>query len=102
MFGNPLKKISEQQERLKQQLDNFELHETSSDGLCSCTVSGSKKILDLKIRKDLSEIGDSTQLEDAILTTINRAMEKADLKVAEETQKVIGELLPPGFENMFK
>ena len=102
MFGNPLKKISEQQERLKQQLEAFELHETSPDGLCSCTVSGSKKLLDLKIHIELSTIADKKQLEDAILITINQAMEKADLKVAEETQKVLGELLPPGFENMFK
>jgi len=102
MFGNPLKKISEQQERLKQELESFELHETSADGICSCTVSGSKKLLDLKILKDLSEFSDKDHLQDAILITINRAMERADQKVAEETQKVLGELLPPGFENMFK
>jgi nucleoid-associated protein EbfC len=102
MFGNPLKKISEQQERLKQELEAFELQETSADGLCSCTVSGSKKLLDLKIHKELSAIADKEQLEAAILIAINKAMEKADLKVAEETQKVLGELLPPGFENMFK
>ncbi len=102
MFGNPLKKISEQQEQLKQQLDAYILKETSPDGLCSCTVSGSKKILEIKINQDKSEIEDFGQLENALVSVVNQAMEKADVKVAELTRNVLSDLLPPGFENLFK
>ena len=41
-------------------------------------------------------------LEDLLLEGVNRFVVEATKKEAEESQKMMSEMLPPGFEDMFK
>ena len=97
LFGN----IGAQQEQLKAKLDGIELSETSQDGGISISLTASKRITDISIDPDKMDTGDTEQLEDVLLITLNNALEKAEAMAADETQKLIQDMLPPGFGNMF-
>ena len=97
LFGN----IGAQQEQLKQQLDEIELVYNSQDEAITIHLTASKKINDITIDKDKLDLSETEQLEDLLLITLNQAFEKADTIAAAETQKLIIEMLPHGFVDMF-
>jgi nucleoid-associated protein EbfC len=47
-------------------------------------------------------MGDKEQLEDLLVVAINRALDEAGEKAAFETEKMMQDMLPPGFGDMFK
>ena len=97
LFGN----INEQQEQLKQQLEQIEITETSQNQEVTITISGAKNLRDISIDPEKIDANDLQQLEDLLLITLNNAMDKAEKLAAEETQKLIQDMLPPGLGNMF-
>jgi DNA-binding protein YbaB len=54
---------------------------------------------DIKISSDL-KFNDYEELEDLLLIAVNRAITKAAEIEAAESQKMISEMLPPGFGNL--
>jgi len=97
LFGN----IGAQQEQLKEQLEQIEITESSQNGEIQIILTAAKTIQDISINPEKIELQDHEQLEDLLLITLNKAMEKADQLAGEETQKLINDMLPPGFGNMF-
>lgn len=97
LFGN----LGQQQEQIKQKLDSIEINASSQNNEIQLTITAGKTIRDISIDPSKLDMNDSDQLEDLLLITLNEAMEKADQLAAEETQKLINEMLPPGFGNLF-
>jgi DNA-binding protein YbaB len=97
LFGN----IGAQQEQLKAKLDSIEFSESSQDGAITITATASKRILDISIHPEKLNPDDIEQLEDLLLITLNKVLDKAEEMASEQTQKLIQDMLPPGFGNMF-
>lgn len=99
MFGNIMEmmgKLQSAQEnfsKLKERLDSNSFTETSSDGTVSITLTELATIQDIQISDGL--MTDKVQLEDALVVTLNKALDKIKQNAMEEAKKTAKESLPP-------
>jgi DNA-binding YbaB/EbfC family protein len=108
MFGDmmgmmgKLRETQEKVEATKKRLDTVFLREQSSDGLLSVSISANRVIKELTI--DDSLLHDKDQLEDYLILTLNKAIEKATEVNETELGAVAKEGLPniPGMDSLFK
>ncbi|WP_418603827.1 YbaB/EbfC family nucleoid-associated protein [Hwangdonia sp.] len=107
MFGdmmNMMGKLKETQKKVeetKKRLDTVLIDEKSSDGLLSITLTANRTIKSVDIADELLE--DKEQLEDYLVLTLNKAIEKATKVNEAELAAVAKEGMPniPGMD-MFK
>ncbi len=95
MFGDMMGQMQTRQEELKKQLAEIKI--TEKMGPITVVVDANRKILDVSFApgSDLEEV------EDTLPEALNRALEKAMLKEAEESKKLINDMLPPGLGGLF-
>lgn len=107
MFGDlmgMMGKIKETQEKVeatKKRLDTVLIDEKSSDDLLEVTLTANRKIKNISISEDLLQ--DKEMLEDYLVNTLNKAIEKATKVNETELAAVAKEGMPniPGMD-MFK
>ena len=107
MFGDlmgmmgKLKETQEKVEATKKRLDTVLIDEASSDGLLKITLTANRQIKTIQIDDTLLE--DKEQLEDYLILTLNKAIEKATNVHETEVAAVAKEGMPniPGLD-MFK
>ena len=107
MFGDlmgmmgKLKETQEKVEATKKRLDTVMIDESSSDGLLKITLTANRQIKTIEIGDALLE--DKEQLEDYLILTLNKAIEKATNVHETEVAAVAKEGMPniPGLD-MFK
>lgn len=107
MFGDmmglmgKLKEAKVKAEQTKERLKNVLIDEQSNDGLLSTTVTAHGRLKEVQI--DATLLGDKEQLEDYLILTINKALEKAQNMHDTEMAAVAKEGMPdiPGMD-MFK
>jgi len=108
MFGDlmgmmgKLKETQAKVEATKERLKTVYIDESSSDGLLKVTLTGNRVIKSIEIDEQLLE--DKEQLEDYLILTINKVIEKAGNVHEAEVAAVAKEGMPniPGMDNMFK
>ena len=98
-------KMKETQQRIedtKKRLDTVLIDEQSTDGLLKVTITANNNIKNISVSDALLE--DKEQLEDYLVTVINKAIEKATRVNAIELDAVTKVDMPmiPGMEDMFK
>tara|TARA_R100000935_G_scaffold42923_1_gene65265 strand:- start:84149 stop:84520 length:372 start_codon:yes stop_codon:yes gene_type:complete len=106
MFGDlmgMMGKIKETQakvEATKKRLDTVMVDEQSNDGLLKVTLTANRKIKTIEVDDTLLE--DKEQLEDYLILTLNKAIEKATRINEAELAAVAKEGMPniPGMEGM--
>lgn len=101
MFGDMFGQMEEQQKALREKLSAIFVEAEAGDGAVKVTASAVREITNIKIDPSVLDPEDLEQLEDLLLVAINRALEKAALKEAAESQKMINDLLPPGMAGLF-
>lgn len=107
MFGDlmgmmgKLKETQAKVEETKQRLNHVWVDETSSDGLLKVTLSANRELKNIEIDDSLLE--DKEQLEDYLILTLNKAIEKATRIHEAELSAVAQEGMPtiPGLD-LFK
>ena len=107
MFGDmmglmgKLKEAKAKAEATKERLKSVYVDETSPEGLINITATASGRLKEIKIGVD--KIEDIEQLEDYLLLTINKALDKAQSIHDTEMAAVAKEGMPniPGMD-MFK
>ena len=101
MMGK-LRETQEKVEATKKRLDTVYLREQSSDGLLSVSISANRVIQEVHI--DARLLDDKEQLEDYLIITLNKAIEKATKVNETELAAVAKEGLPniPGMDSLFK
>lgn len=107
MFGDMMGmmgKIKETQakvEATKKRMDTVLIDESSSDGLLKVTITANRTIKNIEVSQKLME--DKEQLEDYLVLTLNKAIEKATNINEAELAAVAKEGMPdiPGLD-MFK
>ena len=101
MMGK-LKATQQRIEDTKKRLDTVLIDEQSSDGLLKVTLTANRSIKSISI--DYSLLADKDQLEDYLILTLNKAIEKATNVNQAELDAVAKVDMPmiPGMEDMFK
>jgi hypothetical protein len=108
MFGDlmgMMGKLKETQEKVaakKEQLQNILIDEESSDKLLLITLTANRTIKAIHIDDHLLE--DKEQLEDYLILTLNKAIEKANQINETELATVAKDGMPdiPGMDGLFK
>ena len=95
MFGN----MEEKQAQMAKRLAEMEVVAEAGGGVVTVKANAARQILDIKIDKSF-QYDDIEELEDLLLTAVNRVIAKAAEIEAEESQKMLKEMLPPGMENL--
>lgn len=91
-------KMTEMQAVLAEQ----EVVGTSGGGMVSATMTCKGEVRKLDIAPDIINPADKETLEDLVMAALNMARANADQKMAEETQKMMGDLgLPAGMDLPF-
>jgi DNA-binding YbaB/EbfC family protein len=107
MFGDimgmmgKLKETQQKVEETKKRLDFVLIDEKSNDGLLEVTLNANRKIKSITISDDL--LNDKEMLEDYLVTTLNKAIDKATNVHETELAAVAKEGMPniPGMD-LFK
>ncbi|GEQ86242.1 nucleoid-associated protein [Patiriisocius marinistellae] len=108
MFGDlmgMMGKLKETQEKVaatKERLNTVLIDEQSTDGLLKVTLTANREIKNLEIDTKLLE--DKDQLEDYLILTINKAIDKATIVNEAELAAVAKDGMPniPGMDGLFK
>lgn len=74
MMGK-LQEAQKKVEETKQRLNSVLIDEQSADGLLKVTVTANRQIRSLEVNDEL--LSDKEQLEDYLILTLNKALEKA-------------------------
>lgn len=74
MMGK-LQEAQKKVEETKQRLNSVLIDEQSADGLLKVTVTANREIRSLEVNDEL--LSDKEQLEDYLILTLNKALEKA-------------------------
>ena len=72
------KKMQEEMTKSQEELTSKTFESSTGGGAVTVKVSGSKQILDIKIKKEVVDPDDIEMLQDLILTCINDVMNKVD------------------------
>jgi DNA-binding YbaB/EbfC family protein len=101
MMGK-LKETQRKVEETKKRMDTVFVEENSSDGLLKITISGNRVLKEISIDDEL--LSDKDQLQDYLVLTINKAIEKATRMNEAELAAVAKEGMPniPGMDSLFK
>ena len=101
MMGK-LKETQQKIEDTKNRLDTVLIDEQSNDGLLKVTLTANRAIKSITIDDSLLE--DKDQLEDYLILTLNKAIEKATDVNQTELDAVTKMDMPmiPGMEDLFK
>lgn len=101
MFGNILGDMQKKQEELQNQLAQVEITAEAGGGAIKVTANALREILNISIDKSKLDWEDQEEVEDLLLTAVNRVLEQAADKEAAASQNLMGSLLPPGMEGLF-
>lgn len=96
MFGDLLGDMEAKQKGMKEKLSTMSVTETINDGAVTVTSNGNGEITNISIKKEAVDLDDMEQLEDLVMITVNRAIEKAAELEAAEAQNMMKDIMPPG------
>lgn len=100
MFGDLMGNLEQHQADMKKKLTSFPV-EIHLEGI-RLTGNASKQLVNVEIDETLMALEHKEQLEDLILICFHRFLEKASEIESTEAQNLMENMLPPGFENLFK
>ena len=96
-FNAIMKQAQKVQERLQKQLEELKVEGTSGGGMVTVTMSGTRKVLGVKISPEVFASADAEMLEDLILAAVNVASQKVDEAMKAQVGGLTGGLKIPGF-----
>jgi len=97
--------FEEQQKQMQATLAGITVEAEAGDGAVKVTSNAAREILNVSIDKEKIDINDLEQIEDLLVVAMNRVITLASEKEAEESQKMVSGMLPPGMDgltDMFK
>ncbi len=96
MFDKMLGDMEERQKEMKTKLSSIIIKEKGENGKVIVEINANREITNITIDPSLFTQGDAEQLEDILLITLNRALQKAADKEMEEGQNLVKNMLPGG------
>ena len=96
MFGDLFGNMEERQEAMRERLQQIILEAEAGDGAVKVTATANREITNVSIDKEKIDLADIEQVEDLVMVAVNRVLELSKEKEAEEAQKMLKDMLPPG------
>ena len=91
------KVMQDKMQEMQEKLGDVEVTGTAGGGVVTVTITCKGEARSVAIDDSMMDLNEKDVLEDLVKAAINDAKAKADQKLAEETQKMMGELgLPEG------
>lgn len=102
MLGK-LQDMQRKMEESQKTLDNITVSAEAGDGAVTVECTAARKVTNISLNPQLIDLTDTEQLEDLLLTAINRALQAAEQRANAEMGKVTEGILPPNFDmgNLF-
>ncbi len=104
-IGQMMRQVQEVQTKMAQmqeRLADISVMGQSGGGMVAATMNGRGELKKIKLDPKLVDPAEIEMLEDLIVAACNDAKVKTDAAIAEETQKIMGDLkLPPGMKLPF-
>jgi nucleoid-associated protein EbfC len=97
LFGN----MQQQQEALQEKLATIFVESSVESGAITVKAGADLHIESIKIDTGKIDLKDSEQLEDLLLVALNEALEKAKVKAAVESNKLLEGMIPGGLGGLF-
>ncbi|MGX7024728.1 YbaB/EbfC family nucleoid-associated protein [Vagococcus hydrophili] len=90
-----MQKMQKEMTETKGQLDKMEFTGEAGNGLVIITMTGEKKVVDVKINPDVLDPEDAEMTQDLVLAATNNCLEKIEV----ESEKMMGQYTKniPGF-----
>ena len=98
-MANLMKQAQKMQRQMEEQAKEMETKEftaTAGGGAVEVTVSGSKKLVKVKLDEEVVDPDDVEMLEDLVLSAVNEALKKAEEASSNQMGKLTGGLNIPG------
>ena len=96
MLGDLFSKLQEAQQKMqegKQKLASITIDGEAGDGAVKVSVTGNREIKTISIDDHLLSPEKKEELEDLLITALNRALENVEKKYEEEMKDVAGDML---------
>jgi len=104
-IGQMMRQVQEVQTKMAQmqeRLADISVMGQSGGGMVTATMNGKGELKKIKLDPKLADPAEIEMLEDLIVAACNDAKVKTDAAIADETQKIMGDLkLPPGMKLPF-
>ena len=94
-------KMQGQKEEMKAKLALEVLEADVEDGAIRVKANANREILDITIDPEKFDLSDKDKLEDLLVIAVNQVLELAAECEAEEAQKMINDMIPPGLGGLF-
>lgn len=95
MFGK-FSELQEKMEAAKQELSKLEVEAEAGGGMVKVTANGQRKILSIKLDKDVIDPDDAEMMEDLVVAGVNKALEKAEEAAQQKMQDTYKDMIPGG------
>lgn len=92
-MANLMKQAQKMQRQMEEQAKEMETKEftaTAGGGAVEATVSGTKKLLKIKLDEEVVDPEDVEMLEDLIVAAINEALDKVEAETSSAMSKLTG------------
>lgn len=92
-MANLMKQAQKMQRQMEEQAKEMEAKEftaTAGGGAVEATVSGTKKLLKIKLDEEVVDPEDVEMLEDLIVAAINEALDKVEAETSSAMSKLTG------------
>jgi len=96
MFGN----LEEQQKKMAAKLAEIKLSVEAGDGAIKIDCHAGGLIENITISPELIADGDQEQIEDLMITAVNRAFALIKDTESREANSLLKDMLPPGMEGL--
>lgn len=100
MFGDLFGNMEEMQKQLRARLAEITVEVQAGDGAVRVTANGNREITNIAIDPERIDFSDKEALEDLLLVAVNKALEAAQTREAEEVQGQMRDMLPPGMDGL--
>jgi len=95
MFGK-FSELQEKMEEAKQELAKLEVEAEAGGGMVKVKANGQRKILSIKLDKDVIDPEDAEMMEDLVVAGVNKALDKAEEAAQERMQETYKDMIPGG------
>ena len=92
--------MEERQKEMREKLSGITVEGAASGGAVKVTANANRQLTDIQIDREQLDWEDVEMVQDLVLAAVNQAMEEAAAKEAEETQKMVKDMLPPGMGDL--
>jgi len=96
MFGDLFGKLQEAQQKMqegKERLANITVEGEAGEGAVKVTVTGNREVKGIEIKEELLAAANREELEDLLITALNRALKNAEGAWEAEMKGVAGGML---------